>query len=105
MRRLPDAPVATQAVQHDPNLLFSRVLLPCPPNVLHDLFGRRHLGSGFLSHLRSPYCYDEPETLRYSSLQNCPMSSEPGNMDAHGDTGQIMRGGAGGPPGVFTAAY
>src|SRR4029077_6999329 len=46
--------LAAQAIDHNADLLFGRVVLPgCPPNVADKRFGRRWSGVGFLSHLRS----------------------------------------------------
>src|SRR6476646_9413669 len=66
--QLSDADLAAQAVQDDPDLLFGRVT-PArrPADVLDDLFRRQVGGAGFLSHLRSPEGYDEPEILPSSS--------------------------------------
>jgi hypothetical protein len=51
---LGDALLAVQAPQHDPDLLFGRVLLAgTPADVLHDLLGRRLPRSGVLSHPHS----------------------------------------------------
>ena len=35
-----------------------------------------------MSHLRSPYDYDEPEILRSSSHAFCPIGAEPGQAKA-----------------------
>jgi hypothetical protein len=61
---LGDAVLAAQAIQHDADLILRRKMSPgCPANALHDLFRRRSLRPGSLSHLRSLQGYDEPETL------------------------------------------
>jgi hypothetical protein len=42
------------AIEHNPDLLFSRVMLPgCPPDVADKRFGRPWREVGFLSYLRS----------------------------------------------------
>ena len=69
-------------VQYNPDLFFSRILLPCrPSDVFHNLLGRCHRWYGFLSHLRSPLDYDEPEILRSSSHAFCPIGAEPGHVE------------------------
>src|SRR6476619_4666932 len=46
--------LSPQAVEHNADLLFGRVVLPgCPPDVADKRLGRRRGGVGFLSHLRS----------------------------------------------------
>ena len=48
-----NALLASQAIQHNPDLLFSRILFPGrPTDVFHNLFGRCPPYLGFLSHLR-----------------------------------------------------
>src|SRR5271169_2385397 len=77
--KLRDAGLAPQAVQHDPDLLFGRILLSRrPADVPHNLLGRPVRCLGSLSHLRSSYGYDEPEILPSSSRRLCPMSADPG---------------------------
>ena len=57
--------LAAQAIEHNADLLFSRVVLPgCPPDVADKRLGRRRGGVGFLSHLSLLEGYDEPEILR-----------------------------------------
>src|SRR5262245_10931800 len=59
---------AAQAVQHDADLLFGRVAFAHrPADAFDDLLGRQGVGVGFLSHLRSPEGYDEPEILPSSN--------------------------------------
>jgi hypothetical protein len=53
------------------NMMYVRV------NISLDNLGDLNSG-GFLSHLRSPYDYDEPEILQSSSHAFCPMGAEPG---------------------------
>lgn len=71
---------ATQAVQHDADFLLGRVL---PPGRATDLFRdlvRRFLHRlGFLSHLRSLYGSDEPETLSSSTRQICLTGADAGH--------------------------
>src|SRR5262249_18727523 len=46
--------ITAQPVEHDTDLLFSRVVLSgCPPNVADKVLGRHRRRVGFLSHLRS----------------------------------------------------
>src|SRR3954452_15763990 len=62
--QLGNAGFAANAVQHDPDLVFSRIVLPRrAADVLYKLFGRPVRCPGFLSHLRSSFGYDEPEIL------------------------------------------
>jgi hypothetical protein len=59
-----NAVFAAKSIEYDPNLIFSRIVLPRRPlNVSDDLFGGRLRCPGFLSHLRSLIVYNEPEIL------------------------------------------
>ena len=52
--QLGDAVLAAQARQHNPDLLFSRILLAClAANISYRLVSTRRRTHGFLSHLRS----------------------------------------------------
>src|SRR5262245_49839556 len=63
--------LAAKPVQHDPDLVFNRIVLASrPANVFDDLFGRHLRCLGFLSHLRSLNGYDEPEHTR--SMRSSP---------------------------------
>src|SRR4029077_18442034 len=76
---LSDAFLATQALEHDADLLFCRELSACrPPDVFHDLFRRFLHRPGFLSHLRSWKGYDEPEILPSSTRQICLIGADAG---------------------------
>ena len=78
--KLSDTVLPAKPLQHDPDLLFSSVVLACcAADVFDNLLRSRSLWSGFLSHLRSPLDYDEPEILQSSSHAFCPMSAEPGH--------------------------
>jgi len=49
-----DQVLATQAVQHDADLIFGAVALAgCSTDAFDDLFGDQGVGVGFLTHLRS----------------------------------------------------
>ena len=78
--KLSDAVLPAQPVQHDPDLVFRRMVLTrCAADVFDNLLRRRSLWSGFLSHLRSPLDYDEPEILQSSSHAFCSIGAEPGH--------------------------
>ena len=59
--------------------LMAKCWMMSPSDVLHNLLRRLHLCFGFLSHLRSPYDYDEPEILRCSSHTFCPIGADVGH--------------------------
>src|SRR5262249_27686001 len=72
-----NAVFAAKSIEYDPNLIFSRIVLPRrPPNVSDDLFGGRLCRPGFLSHLRSSIGYDEPEILLSSPHSFCPIRAD-----------------------------
>src|SRR6266545_3245127 len=71
-----DAVFAAKPIQHDPDLVFRRILLPRgAANVFDNLFGPVRCPA-FLSHLRSLNGYDEPEILLPLSSRFCPMSAD-----------------------------
>jgi hypothetical protein len=74
---------AAQAIEHNADLLFSRVVLPgCPPDVADA--SRTTPGWSWIpvssSLLKG---YDEPEILRSSSQQFCLTSAEAGHRGLH----------------------
>ena len=75
-----NALLATQAFQHDADLLLRRILFAGgAADVLDDLLCRLFLCPGFPSHLRSLKGYDEPEILLYPLSRNCLIGAEPGH--------------------------
>src|SRR6202011_1871648 len=78
---LSDAFLATQALEHDADLLFCRELSACrAADVFHDPFRRFLHRPGFLSHLRSLKGYDEPEILPSSTRQICLIGADGGHQ-------------------------
>src|SRR3954470_6546560 len=79
--QLGNAGFAANPVQHDSDLVFSRIVLARrAADVLYKLFGRPVRCPGFLSHLRSLNGYDEPEILLSSPHRFCPMSADAGHI-------------------------
>src|SRR3954471_2689813 len=79
--QLGNAGFAANPVQHDSDLVFSRIVLARrAADVLYKLFGRPVRCPGFLSHLRSLNGYDEPEILLSSPHRFCPMSADAGHL-------------------------
>jgi hypothetical protein len=56
-------------------------------DVFHGLFNHS-MSFGYGSHVYSPYCYDEPQTLQSSSHAFCSIGAEPGQPEARQSFGK-----------------
>src|SRR4051794_39155332 len=89
--QLGNAGFAANPVQHDSDLVFSRIVLARrAADVLYKLFGRPVRCPGFLSHLRSLNGYDEPEILLSSPHRFCPMSADAGQSSSRDGAGPFV---------------
>jgi hypothetical protein len=82
--QLGNARLATQAVQDNPDLLLSRILLAGrPPNALHEPLGRSVGRTGFLSHLVSLTVTMSPKSSLPQPAKSVSVALTP---DKHGLT-------------------
>ena len=57
--QLGNAVLATKSFQHNPDLVFPRMVLTRgPADIIHNLFDRLHVRPGFISKIRCTFDYD-----------------------------------------------
>jgi hypothetical protein len=79
-----DAVLATKPVQHDPDLLFRRIVFPRRSlDIFDDFLARTFACSRCLSHLPLLSGYDEPRTLSYQITLFGPISADVRHGDAN----------------------